>query len=341
MGFHTLDPLADARWKQFLARHARASIFHSSGWLEALKRTYDYEPVVLTSAAPGNPLENGIAFCRVASWATGRRAVSLPFADHCEPLVDPDEINECAEWLKAESGQEAWRYIELRPRFSHALNGWTESSSYCFHILDLGGSLEKIFSGLHKDSLQRRIRKAQREHVSYETGRSDRQIEDFYRLQLKTRVRHRLVPQPKSWFRNLVSCLGDSLSIQIARKDGTPIAALLTLRQRAAVVYKYGCSDEKYHPLGAMPFLFWNLIERSKAEGAAEIDFGRSDWDQEGLIRFKDHFGARRETLRYFRYSRQRELVKPVPARAFGLAFDALPKSLLPVAGRLLYRHIG
>jgi CelD/BcsL family acetyltransferase involved in cellulose biosynthesis len=341
MGFYTLNPLTDSRWNEFLARHGQASIFHHPGWLEALQRTYDYEPVVLTTTPAERPLENGLAFCRVSSWVTGRRAVSLPFADHCEPLVGGGELEELRDWFESESEQESWRYIELRPRFPVAPNGWNVSGSYCFHTLDLSGSLEKIFSTLHKDSVQRRIRKAEREKLSYEVGTSERQVEDFYRLQVKTRIRHRLVPQPRSWFRNLVSCLGDQLSIQVARKKQVPIAALLTLRYRSTVFYKYGCSDEQYHSLGAMPFLFWNLIQRSKAEGVTQLDFGRSDWDQEGLIRFKDHFGTQRERLEYFRYSQRNSRAKPLQTRAFRLAFDALPAAMLPAAGRLLYRHIG
>jgi len=48
-----------------------------------------------------------------------------------------------------------------------------------------------------------------------------------------------------------------------------------------------------------MPFLFWRLIEESKASGAERINFGRSDLDNDGLITFKDRVGARRKLLSY------------------------------------------
>lgn len=85
---HTLDPLADGRWKTFVEQHRDASIFYTPGWLQALRKTYGYEAVVYTTSAPDEPLTNGIPFCMVDSWLTGRRLVSLPFSDHCEPLVD-------------------------------------------------------------------------------------------------------------------------------------------------------------------------------------------------------------------------------------------------------------
>src|SRR5688572_17255493 len=46
-GVCVLDPLTDDRWPDFLERHPRASVFHSRGWLEALKRTYRYDPIAL------------------------------------------------------------------------------------------------------------------------------------------------------------------------------------------------------------------------------------------------------------------------------------------------------
>src|SRR5216110_3070476 len=87
---YTLDPLLDPRWPEFLERHASASIFHSRGWLEALRRTYGYEPIAYTTSPPTVDLANGLVFCRIDSWLTGRRLVSLPFSDHTEPLVDSE-----------------------------------------------------------------------------------------------------------------------------------------------------------------------------------------------------------------------------------------------------------
>lgn len=46
-----------------------------------------------------------------------------------------------------------------------------------------------------------------------------------------------------------------------------------------------------------MPFLFWRLIEESKASGVERIDFGRSDLANTSLIAFKDKFGTTRKSL--------------------------------------------
>jgi len=88
MAVYQIEPLRDPRWGALVKRHPNASIFHTPGWLQALQRTYGYERLVFTTAAPGEELKNGTAFCRIQSWLTGLRMVSLPFSDHCELLVD-------------------------------------------------------------------------------------------------------------------------------------------------------------------------------------------------------------------------------------------------------------
>jgi CelD/BcsL family acetyltransferase involved in cellulose biosynthesis len=345
VNIYITDPILDNRWDELLARHPRASVFHRRGWLEALARTYQYQPLVVTSAPAGAPLGDGIVFCRVSSWLTGTRLVSLPFADHCEPLLN--ESGECLEfirWLRTECDRHRSKYVELRPlsTLEDPGHGLQPSRAYCFHELDLTPSLEQIFRRLHKDSIQRKIRQAKGKRIEYEVGRSKELLDQFYRLMLMTRRRHRWLPQPKTWFKNLVDCMGGELQIRVARKDGNPIAAMLTLRCGATAVYKYGCSDERFHNLGAMPFLFWKFIEESKNSGGHRIDFGRSDLDNDGLITFKEKFGATRKLLTYYRYpeSERGEILAGWRSHTVRQFFSVLPDAVSSTVGALLYRHI-
>jgi hypothetical protein len=343
---HIINPLSDSRWEDLVARHPRASAFHQRGWLEALARTYGYEPMVLTSTPAGQPLSDGIVLCRVSSWITGTRLVSLPFADHCALLLNHlGQSVEFVDWLRAECDRQRWSYVELRPLLpvQEARSGLQQDRSYCFHELDIRPSLEQIFRGLHKASIQRRIQRAEKERLSYEGGRSRQLVDEFYRLLLITRRRHQLLPQPRTWFRNLVKCMGEGIEIKLARKNDTPVAAILTLRHRATVVYKYGCSDQRFHHLGAMPFLFWRLIEQSKESGAEEIDFGRSDLDNESLVVFKDRFGTTKKLLTYYRYSNPERRKAKIrwDSQALRQLFSMLPDAAFSTAGRILYRHMG
>src|SRR5579863_4597345 len=111
-----IDPIQDARWLALVQRHPQASAFHLPGWLEALRRTYGYQPFVLTTSEPDGELQNGVVFCRINSRLTGRRWVSLPFSDHCEPLLDgAQDFEQVLAWLESAAEREELKYIEIRP----------------------------------------------------------------------------------------------------------------------------------------------------------------------------------------------------------------------------------
>jgi Acetyltransferase (GNAT) domain len=343
---YTIDPLSDSRWDELVARHPSASVFHQRGWLEALKSTYGYMPFALTTTPPDQALKNGMALCRVSSWLTGTRLVSLPFADHCEPLVDSHEdAAEFMKWLRAECEGGRCKYVEVRPLSALELapEELGPSHSYSFHALDIRLPEGQLFEKLHKDSVQRKIRRAEKEGLSYEAGRSEQLQKEFYRLLLMTRRRHRLPPQPRIWFKNLVECMGDRALIRVARKNNVPVAAVLTLQHGSSAVYKYGCSDERFHNLGGMPMLFWRLIQESKRSGMETIDFGRSDIENNGLIAFKNKWGTVRSTLTYYRYPvcKESPALSNWDSRTARQFFALLPDAFMSVAGRILYRHVG
>src|SRR5580698_4409818 len=87
----SVDPLNDPRWPSFLASHPDASIFHTREWLNAVHRTYNYKPIAFT-VSNGEELSNAVVFCRIRSWLTGNRLVSLPFSDHCQPLAAGQDL---------------------------------------------------------------------------------------------------------------------------------------------------------------------------------------------------------------------------------------------------------
>ena len=343
MRLHTIDPLSDHRWDEFVSHHPKSSIFHEGGWLRALSATYGYQPLVLTTDSSGQALSEGIVLCRVSSWITGVRLVSLPFADHCEPLCQNAEACcQFIDWLRTTCDHENFKYIEIRTQSCFDGNDRKYAGAqYYLHTLDLNPSLEVIFEKFHRDSIQRRIRRAEREQLQYETGRSDKLIGEFYRLLVMTRKRHGVLPQPQTWFRNLVEYLRENVQIRVVRKEGIPIAAMLTLRHGSTVVFKYGCSNERYHCLGGIPWLFWRVIEESKADRAEVLDFGRSDKDGLGLVTFKDRFGTTRKQITYSRYPRPIPAVASATARSMKRIISVLPNIALSVTGGLVYKHMG
>jgi len=180
-----LDPLQDPRWKTFVATHPDASVFHQVEWLKALKSCYAYIPMALTLSPPASPLENGLVLCEVRSPLTGKRLVSVPFSDHCEPLINDSEELECfVADLTTRVEKSHWKYFELRP-ILHAPDDKKSlgvSQNYYFHRLDLRPSEQTLFRKFDKDSVQRKIRRAEREGLRGQQGNSEALLQHFYKL---------------------------------------------------------------------------------------------------------------------------------------------------------------
>ncbi len=355
MAVYLIDPIADARWSELLHRHPDASVFHTPAWLRTLRDTYGYSVFALTEAAPGEPLQNGLVFSHVKSWVTGSRIVSLPFSDHCQPLVDSSN-NFAALWsrLEAHAGFSGCRYVELRPLQAISAadsKHLRESAAFQFHMLDLQPDTAALYQNFHKSCIQRKLDRAEREKIQIVHGQSGDLLDVFYRLLLLTRRRHSLPPQPRVWFQNLVRHFGKDLEFWTAWQGDRALAAILTLSSTRTVVYKYGVSDAKFHHLGAMPALFWHAIQYAKSRHAAIFDMGRSDLNNPGLIQFKERWGAKPMHLSYFRtmpkaVSTRRQSEAPhifmsARERLTRQVIANLPDFCLTAAGRLLYRHMG
>lgn len=349
MTVYQIDPVRDPRWARFVHANSRASVFHTPGWLESLQHTYGYEPLALTTTAQGE-LTNGLVFCRVKSWLTGERLVSLPFADHCDPLVESQEdLGAMLEWVADQSQRQATKYVEIRPAgtgdaYLGGQNRFQPGEQFAWHLVDLRPSLDELFRSFDKSSIQRGIRHGEKLGLNYQEGTSPHLLKKFYALQVLTRRRHQLPPQPFKWFQNLVKYLGSEAKIRLILRGDQPVASILTLLYKRTMLYKYGCSDPELNNLRGTTVLFWRTIQDAKQQGAEVFDLGRSDLDNKGLLRFKAQWGGSEIPLTYWRYpqavrdnvgglSRSKRIGRKV--------LSHLPDKLLILVGKTLYKHAG
>jgi hypothetical protein len=137
--------------------------------------------------------------------------------------------------------------------------------------------------------------------------------------------------------------MGDAAAIRLAFVDDEPIAGILTLQYGRSLYYKYGASDARFHRFGAMPYLFWHAIQDAIGRGLEELDFGRSDCNDAGLITFKERWSPARSALSYLRSP------SDTPQHIYGgigtsalarRACSYIPDECLVGLGTLFYRHI-
>jgi hypothetical protein len=282
----------------------------------------------------------------IDSFLTGRRGVSLPFSDYCEPLASSQEefqelFTEATEYGK----QHRWKSLELRGGGSF-LGSHPSSSTYLLHTLDLTGGEKAVYAGI-RESTRRSVKKARTTGVNLEILTSEAALKTFCRLNQITRREHGLPPQPYRFFEEVhryVISKGHGF-VAMASHGSEVIAASVYFRFGNKAIYKYGASDKRHQHLRPNNLVMWEAIRQCIGDGCTALSLGRTDLGHEGLRQFKNGWGATEHSINYYKCGlKAREFIVGRKAAVGGLAGRAASLTPLPVlraVGSLLYRHMG
>ncbi|MFZ5877410.1 MAG: lipid II:glycine glycyltransferase FemX [Nitrospirota bacterium] len=312
-----------------------------------LHETYGYRPAYFTAMSAGN-IAVSVPCMEIKSILTGERAVSLPFTDHCEPLIDDgyseNDFLDVVDAIIAHGKHAGWKSVELRcgERLSRET---PRLATYYHHVIDVSGSAEQLLSGL-RESTRRNINKAINEGVRVEVSGTMESVRAFYRLNCVTRRDHGLPPQPFRFFEKLHE---HALShgrgfVALASVRDTCVAGAVFLRFGDTAIYKYGASDKSVQHLRANNLVMWEAIKWCSERGARSVCLGRTEPENNGLLQFKRGWGARERGIPYYKYDVRRErFVSESPGLLDGpkKLIHRMPIPLLRVAGSVFYRHIG
>ncbi|MEO0018051.1 MAG: hypothetical protein RLZZ522_1334, partial [Verrucomicrobiota bacterium] len=285
-----------------------------------------------------------IPLMEIWSPVTGRRGVSLPFADFAGILwTDTRQQAAVSQALLGLAAERKWKHLELRggpPPTPEAGSFRT----YRAHELDLGPGLAQLARRLPA-STRRSIHKAERSGLTITIGRDLQAMQAFYQLHGRTRRRHGLPPQPFGFFDAIRSHLIEpGLGvIVLAHQAGTAVAGAVFFYSGGRAIYKFGASDNDRWYLRPNHLVMWRAIQYLADIGCQSLDFGRTQSTDAGLIRFKQSWTVAEVTLSYFRYHTGKLAwitdANP-PLEGLPLVFSHLPLSLNRIAGRLIYPHL-
>lgn len=337
-----VDPCTSEEWSRLIHDHPDAGIFHHPAWMKMLRDIYGYR-FFAVCLKRDNALYAGIPVADVRSRITGRRWVSLPFSDHCRPLVPPDDsaaTDRLVGYLKAQQGSATPR-IELRWDIasSHSLY---RTSDFVSHLLEFAGNNKATLFKMFNQQAQRSIRKSEKEGVVVKACTTYAEFELFYRLQVMTRRRLGVPAQPRLFFRGVWDYLimpGFGIAL-LAFKDDTPIGGGVFFKFKDTMVYKYGASDLKYKAYQPNYAYMWSGIQRALDDGCVRFDFGRSDKRNDGLRRFKLGWGTQEHELAYTVLADREPAFGPSKLEGIvGTVIRNSPEIVCKLSGELLYKH--
>ena len=342
MDFQRINPLDFPEWDDLLLESGDSSFFHTTAWAKVLHESYGYKPVCFVRR-DNSRLHSVMPFMDIASPLTGRRGVSLPFTDDCDPFGLEESMDRAVQAVIDHGRRSEWRYAEWRTT-GDPVQGATTSESYLTHDLDLGRSESELFAGLRENN-KRNIRKAAKEGVTVRFERSPEALREFYRLHCLTRRKHCLPPQPFVFFRSILEHIlsRDRGVIVSAFLSGKVVASSMFFHFGPNAIFKYGASDPAALPYRPNNLVMWEAIKWYRERKATALSLGRTEMDNDGLRRFKLSWGASEGALKYSRYDFDRVAFTRASLRGShpSKLFSRIPIAVLRFAGRLLYKHIG
>lgn len=340
----TLDPATDPRWTALLQTRS-ASIFHSPPWFRALADAYSIEVKAHVAMDATNVPQGGIAFC-ISTDIFGRRVISLPFSDACDPLLVSS-----AAWpvlFERLEQEQAPAFLRCRDQLGEFDPRLAIIKRARWHSLSVATDATAIWAGF-EGAARRGVRKAEHHGVVVRPLNGSQGLAEFHRLHVALRKRkYRLLAQPLSFFEAIKHSFQkvDGWFPLGAFLDDRLVAATLYLRWGDTLYYKFNASCLSSLQLRANNLLVWAGISLARSLGCRELDLGPSDDDQPGLIRFKRQFGAMERELRFLCYfppnshDRHHNELRGLFADLIRLLTSPnVPDDVTRQAGALLYRY--
>ncbi len=332
------EPGENARIEAFLADCPEATPFHRPEWLKAVALGTGSKAMALLAERNGE-IAAYLPLSLVHSPVFGRLLASTGFAVG-GGILGSDSLD--IEALLAAAEELAQRLccpcIELRGgAMLDGLTGWRiQNESHCGFVLPLATDDEAQLLSIPRKQ-RAEVRKGLEQALTIEIGSAPRDRDAHYSVYAES-VRNLGTPVfPRALFEAVLDFFGNDADILTVRHEGQPVASVLSLYHRGAVMPYWGGGTWGARRLRANDRMYYELMLHAReAKGCTHFDFGRSKTGS-GAYHFKRNWGFEPEPLNYASWT-----APGAPARdanpnsaKHALQIAVWRKLPLPVANRL------
>ncbi len=313
----------------YVGRHPDATVFHRPEWGAAVARGCGQRAHVLVAskeegpppapparaggeefdAATSSPLHAfvegpGVALpssrvcgilplTEIHSPLFGRAMVSSGFAVGGGILADGDATGEAlaaAAWQLAET--RSCPTLELRG--GYLPDAWVQdTTTYLNFARPLAADDDAELTAIPRKQ-RAEVRRALGFDLTTDLGDRDAHYHVY-----ATSVRNLGTPVfPRALFEQVLDTFGDDADILTVRRDGVPLASVLSLYHRGSVMPYWGGGTAEARTWRANDLMYYALMNHARARGCTRFDFGRSKAGT-GAAAFKRNWGFEGVPLAY------------------------------------------
>jgi serine/alanine adding enzyme len=214
------------------------------------------------------------------------------------------------------------RFLRLAPKFHKVAM-----------VLPLPSAADALWSALDR-KVRNQVRKAEKSGLVAEVGNAAL-LREFYKV-FAHNMRDLGTPvYSRRLFEAVLALFPDRARVTVVRQGSRAVAGAIAWRWRDRVEVPWASSLREFNALAPNNLLYWTILQQAIADGATQLDFGRSTPD-EGTFHFKKQWGAAPHALCWEYDVLDGGLPDQSPKNPkFGLAIRAWQRLPLAVANAL------
>lgn len=298
-------------WNQIIAKCSYSEALHTIEWRNALTSSFkQLKPLYFTVRDNHNNLVGALSCFSFNPIPLSRSLLSMPWALPGGLLSFNDEnIDDISNSIfkkldniaKEESICET--IFTLPTRCNKAIadalisNGYLQQAHSFTHVLEIDTGYQNVWESYNK-RVRGAVRKAEKSGVIVRETTSEEDMIRFYKMYLAMMSRFGSTPKPFSLLRYLQT--SSIAKLVIAELDGSFIAGLLFLHFNSYARLWCETSDPEFLNYRPNNAIIDYIVKWSCEKGYHFVDFGASPIDNEGLVAFKEEWGAKKAWFKTF-----------------------------------------
>ena len=281
-----------ARIARFVAEATDATAFHRPEWLAAVETASGHPAHVLVAEA-GDSIAALLPLHAVHSPLFGRALVSTGFAVDGGVIGDVAHVTALAEAATRLAARLSCATVELRGGPLPQGPGWhSKTASHAGFVASLAADDDAQLTAIPRKQ-RAEVRKGLGNDFEVRIGTTPRDRAMHYAVYAES-VRNLGTPVfPRALFDAVLDRFGDDADILTVLHEGEPVASVLSLYHRGAVMPYWGGGV-----LRANDVMYYRLMCHARTRGCDRFDFGRSKTDT-GAYHFKRNWGFVPQPLAY------------------------------------------
>jgi len=339
-------------WNEFIKGLNKAGVWYTQEWQRILRDEYGYKPFYLMAEEDGNVC-GVLPLFQVKSIITGNRLVSLPFSYDCGPIATSDEV---LTQLIAEAERLLSKlncdYLELKmqkaiPETVVQNTQLLINEYYFTSVLELANDPKENWKRLDTRRTRWAINKAIKSGIKIRTDTTEDDLKVFHDLKVRTRKKHGSPAPSLRFFKRIMREFTPKgfVKLWVAEYDEKIVSGLMFYSFKNMVVPAYVASDDRYNRYMPNNLLYWKAIEWGCENGYQHFDFGRTEPNNESLLKFKSKWGTNNYKIPYYYHPKKPELIS-MSRSSFKVNlitgfWKRMPIPILKIFGPYLLKHVG